>query len=57
MLTGIGGSEFSNHFSEITVPVFNIAAKGGIGDLTLSVSSSCLVGSGDIQSHLEDPRS
>ena len=50
MLTGIGGSEFSNHFSEITVPVFNIAAKGGIGDLTLSGLS--LLGSGDIQSHL-----
>jgi hypothetical protein len=50
MMVGIGGSRFNNHFSEITVPVFNIAAKGGIGDLTLP--GLALLGSKDVQTHM-----
>jgi hypothetical protein len=50
MLVGIGGFQFNNHFSQITVPVFNIAAKGGIGDLTEQGLS--LLGSKDIQKHM-----
>lgn len=37
---------FDDHFSEIEVPIFNVAAKGGIGQL--SVYGTTLVGSSDI---------